>query len=78
MPARTSPGQTRSALSSPSPGGSEKLTRAGCVVKIGSANVGTMEEGKNGQERSGEVVEMAAGGALTSVVYRRHEERERC
>ena len=34
------------------------MTRAGCVVKIGSANVGTMEEGRNGQERSGEVVEM--------------------
>ena len=34
------------------------MTRAGCVVKIGSANVGTMEEGRSGQERSGEVVEM--------------------
>ena len=52
MPARTSPGQTRSALSSPSPGRSVKLARGGCGLRIGSANVGMM------QGRSGEVVEV--------------------
>ena len=52
MPARTSPGQTRSALPSHYPGGSDKLARGRRVVKIGSANVGTMTG------RSEEVVEM--------------------
>jgi len=53
MPARTSPGQTRSALPSKDPGGSDKLARGRGVMKIGTANVGTMTG------RSGEVVEMA-------------------
>ena len=52
MPAQTSPGQTRSALPSPDPGGSEKSAR-GARLRIGSANVGTMSR------RSGEVTEMA-------------------
>lgn len=52
MPAQTSPGQTRSALPLPDPGGSDKLAR-GATLRIGSANVGTMSH------RSGEVAEMA-------------------
>jgi len=52
MPARMSPGQTRSTLLSQGPGGSEKSAR-GSVMRIGTANVGTL----NG--RDGEVVNMA-------------------
>jgi hypothetical protein len=52
MPARTSPGQTRSALPVQSPDGSGKLARGRDEVRVGTANVGTL------RKRSGEVVEM--------------------
>ena len=52
MPARTSPGQKRSALPFRDPGGSDKLARGRGVMKIGTANVGTMTG------RCEEVVEM--------------------
>ena len=62
MPARTSPGQTRSALPFLGLDGSDKLAmgpksnlnRVGVCLRIGSVNVGTMKG------RDGEVVDMAA------------------
>lgn len=56
IPAQTSPGQTRSALSR-TPGESEKLAR-GSRIRVGSANVGSMSR------RSGEVSEMARRRSL--------------
>jgi hypothetical protein len=53
IPARTSPGQKRSALPVQSPDGSGKSARGRCDVRVGTANVGTM------RGRSGEVVDMA-------------------
>jgi len=53
MPAQTSPGQTRYALPSQYPGGSEKLAR-GTGMRVGTANVGTMKG------RIGKVLEMAS------------------
>jgi len=53
IPARTAPGQTqtRSALPLPVPGRSDKLAK-GTRVRVGTANVGTMEG------KSGEIVHM--------------------
>ena len=68
MPARTSPGQTRSAFPSLYPGGNDKLARStgpGLKVKVSSVNVGTM------RGREGEVVRWWVGGNLNSVVGRR-------
>ena len=59
IPARMSPGKTRSALAAKTQGGSVKSAMGGMVtLRVGSVNVGTM------RGREGEVVEMAASRHL--------------
>ena len=59
IPARTSPGEKRSALPAKTQGGSVKLAMGGmATLRVGSVNVSTM------RGREGEVVEMTASRRL--------------